>query len=295
MKGFTIVEILVVVAIFGVLLGSSVVMLSSLRLGPDLESEARALQRVFELARSRTIASEGDAKYGVYIDVGTSPQQYVLFQGNDYASRQVSEDEVYKLRETVEFGSVSFGGGSEATFERIEGIPNNTGSALLRLTASPSNTKTVYVVDSGAVEIDSSSIPSDNDRVVDTRHVHIDYGGREIDLITETIVLNFDSGAKIETVIIADYLSGGQIVWGGTVTVGGEDQALRIRTYKLNEGAGYDTQFSVHRDLRWNTKPLLITVSGDGTGKLIEYDGVPSNGELLLGGESLYVTGIQTQ
>ena len=77
MKGFTLIEILVTFAIFVVLLASSVVALSVLRGDSDLRQEARGLQRVLELARNKTIASQADARYGVYIDTITNPHQYV--------------------------------------------------------------------------------------------------------------------------------------------------------------------------------------------------------------------------
>lgn len=277
MKGFTLIEILVTLTIFVILLASSVVALSVLRGGSDLQEEARGLQRVFELARSKTIASQGDTRYGVYIDKATSPHQYVLFQGQspafDYATRLTSEDKVYTLAETIEFGTVSYGGGIEVVFDRIQGSTSDVGSAELRVKADPSNAQSVSMESLGVVEIGSGAIPNDNDRAKDSRHVHIDYT-RIIDTAAEDIVLDFDSGAHIETIVIADHLSGGQIVWEGTVTVGADDQKLKIHTHQLNNG--FDSQFSVHRDRRFNTKSLTITVPGTvsdpDSGTLIQYN-----------------------
>ncbi|HCM36673.1 MAG TPA: hypothetical protein DIS53_01935 [Candidatus Wildermuthbacteria bacterium] len=286
-KGLTLVEILVVFAIFGLLLGSSVVGLTVLRGGADLEAEARGLSRVLELARNRTIASEGAARYGVYVDTSVAPHRYVLFQGDDYLSR-VSE-EVYQLRDTIEFGAVSFGGGQEVVFNRIQGTTGNPGSAILRGKADPANARTVYVGSSGAVEIDSGAAPNDDDRVKDSRHVHIDYTRNPpIDTATEELILDF--GTATEVIAISDYLAGGQIVWEGTIEVDGEEQKLKIHTHVLN--SGFDSQFSVHRNRRLNTKPLSITLSGDITGKLIEY---AADGEIISGGESIYVSAVIPQ
>ena len=269
MKGFTLIEVIVVFAIFGLLLGSSVVGLTALRGGSDLEAEARGLSRVLELARNRTIASEGDARYGVYVD--TSAARYVLFQGDDYLSR-VSE-EVYQLSDAIEFGAVSFGGGPEVVFNRIQGTTSNPGSAVLRVKVEPANVRTVYVGSLGAVEIDGGVAPNDDDRIKDSRHVHIDYVGRAIDTAVEEIVLDF--GTVTETIVINDNLNGGQIVWEDTVTVDGEDQKLKIHTHVLND-VGWVTQFSVHRDRRFNTKALTIrvpgTVADPDSGTLIQYD-----------------------
>ena len=270
-KGFTFIEVLLVMAILALLLGSSTIALSVLRGGTELQTEARSFSRVLELARNRTIASQGDARHGVYVDAGAS--QYVLFQGDDYASR--TSEEVFQLPDTIEFGAVSFGGGQEVVFDRIQGTTSQEGSVVLRIAADPANAKTVYVERSGAVEIDSTAVPSDDDRITDSRHVHIDYSGRAIGTALEEILLDFESNGTIdETIVIADHLSGGQIVWEGTVTVGTEDQKLKIHTHALN-GVGWVTQFSVHRDRRFNTKSLTISLPGTVTdpdgGTLIQY------------------------
>ena len=298
-RGFTLVEILVVFGILGLLLASALVALSTLRGGSDLQAEARGLQRVLELAKSKTIASEGDARYGVYA-TSTSPHRYVLFQGNDYASRVVSEDVVYELRETIEFDSISFGGAvpEEVVFDRIQGTTSQAGNTVLRVKTDPSDTTTVYVEQSGAVEIDSSSVPSDGDRAKDTRHVHIDYTNRPIVTATETIRLTFSSPPApdvVKNIAIASYLSGGQIVWEGTVQVGGEDQTLKIHTHTLNSGVGSnETKFSVHRDRRFNTKALRIDINGSpdpDAGTLVTYDAAG----IITPGTSIYVTATQEQ
>ena len=282
-KGFALIEILVVLAILGLLAVSALVALGTLRGGSDLQAEARGLQRVLELAKSKTIASEGATRYGVYA-TSTSPHRYILFQTDtDYASRVVSEDVVYELRETIEFDSISFGGAvpEEVVFDRIQGTTSQAGNTVLRVKTNPSDTTTVYVEDSGNVEIDDSTAPSDTDRVKDTRHVHIDYTNRAIVTATETLTLTFSSPPDpdvIFDIVIADFLSGGQIVWEGTVPVGGEDQRLKIHTHTLNSGVGSnETQFSVQRDRRFNTKPLTIEINGTpdpDAGTLIQYDAV---------------------
>ncbi|HEX9722600.1 MAG TPA: type II secretion system protein [Candidatus Paceibacterota bacterium] len=294
-QGFTLLEVLVVLAIFGILLVSSAVVLGNLRGDSDLQAETRALARQLELARSRTIASEGAARYGVYVDTSATPHEYTLFQGDDYASRDSALDEIRVLRNTVEFSLVSFTGATpeEAVFDRIQGTTSQGGSAVLREKANPANARAVYVESSGAVTIDTSTVPNDNDRVKDSRHMHV-YYTRMIDKVVEDIVLDFDSGVHIETIPIADHLSGGQIVWEGTVDVGGEEQTIKIHTHELNNG--FDSQFSIHRDRRpnMNTKSLTIkvpgTVADPDNGTLIAYDAAG----VITPGTSVYVTSAST-
>lgn len=276
-------------AIFGLLAAVSMIAIGALRGGSDLQNEAQMFQRVLELARNRTIASEGDARYGVYVDVSTNPHQYVLFQGNDYATRQVNEDEVYTLGSTIEFASVSFGGGSEVVFDRIEGTTSQSGNVVLRVKIDPTNIKTVYVESSGSVEINSSIAPTDDDRQKDSRHVHIDYNGRTIVTATEQILLDF--GTTTHTIVMQDYISGGQLVWEDSVNVDGQGQKLKIYTHQLNGGAGSnETKFSVHRDRRFNTKALTIEIVGY-AGTLIQYDAVG----VITPGTSAYVSATVAQ
>jgi len=121
-----------------------------------------------------------------------------------------------------------------------------------------------------------TSLPSDESRIKDSRHVHFDYS-RVISIAAERLILTFDydSSPIIQEIIIADNLQDGQIFWEG--------QNIKIQTHRLNSP---DTQFSVHRDKRYNTKNLKIEISGDSSGDLIQYQ---SDGQTAKG-SSIYVT-----
>jgi hypothetical protein len=47
--------------------------------------------------------------------------------------------------------------------------------------------------------------------------------------------------------------------WSGSVLVGGEAQVLRAHTHSLTD---FDTTLSVHRDRRFNTKAVEISIDG---------------------------------
>ncbi|MBI2113211.1 MAG: prepilin-type N-terminal cleavage/methylation domain-containing protein [Candidatus Wildermuthbacteria bacterium] len=129
--------------------------------------------------------------------------------------------------------------------------------------------------------------PLDEDRVVDSRHAHIGYDSitREI-LTSENITLTFpNSGSPVvEQILISSNMQAGQIFWEGSVTVGGQIQELQILTHQFNDPV-LGTQFSMKRDQRYNTKELIITLSGDSTGNIIHYD---DDGIIISGGESIY-------
>lgn len=283
MKGFTLIEILLVLFFFVILLGSSVVVVSSLRSESELTNTAQEILSVLRIAQNRTVASEGQTRYGVYFDNMSSPHQYVLFHGSDYASGVV--DEVYKLSSTLEFSAISFGAGSEVVFQRIQGTSSVAGDVTLRVKEDTSKIKTVYVQSSGNMEIGVTAAASDTDRDKDSRHMHVDYGDRTIST-AETITLDF--GSITEDILISDFMSAGEFDWSGDVLVGVETQSMRIHTHQFNADIPNKTVFSVHRDLRVNNQPVTIEISGDLPllTKIIQYDGDPE-GTIILGGESI--------
>ena len=180
-------------------------------------------------------------------------------------------DKVLQVSDTVEFSLLNLGGGDEIVFDRLEGTTSQPGDITIRLKSSPSQTQVVYIDALGVVETTSAAAPSDSARVKDSRHVHVDYIGRDINIATETMSIDFSPSATIETIIITDYMSGGQFVWEGIIDVDGEMQELRIHTHKLND-VGFTTQFSIHRSGKVNTKPFAITLSGDLVGDdIIQY------------------------
>jgi type II secretory pathway pseudopilin PulG len=273
MKGFTLIELLLVLFFFAVLLGGSVVLVSSLRDDSELTNTAQEILSVMRLAQNRTVASEGQTQYGAYFDNTSSPHQYVLFQGSDYASRVVAEDEVYKLPGTLEFSTISLGAGSEVVFQRIQGTSSVAGDVTLTVKADASKTRTVYVQSSGNMEIGVTAAASDTDRTKDSRHVHVSYGSRVIGA-SETMRLDFVS--VTEDILISDYLSAGVFDWEDTVVVDGETQSLRIHTHQFNSGIPNETVFSIHRDRRFNTKPVTIELNDSPVdpdlGTIIQYD-----------------------
>ena len=267
-RGFTLIEIMVVISIIVVLvsISASAVLLFSKE--SNLSINAEEIIGALRQAQNKSLASEGASRYGVYFDSTSSPNQYLLFNGSDYAdpTRDLSFDQVNDLPGNIEIDSIILSdGGSEVVFERLTGIANQTGSISLRLKGNPAKTESVYIDGSGRAGLDLPAVPT-NSRTEDSRHVHFDYS-RIIDTVNETLTLTFEGGVN-KTIIIADNMKDGQIFWEGEVEVDSEAQKIKIHTHRLNSP---DTQFSVHRDRRYNNKSLIITISGDASGRLIGY------------------------
>lgn len=268
LNGFTLIELVVVIALVVLLGGLALPALRVVQKNSELDSTAESLVSVLRLAQNRTLASEGSSQYGVFFDTIASPNQYILFRGVTYATRDVAFDELYILPKSLEISVIAMPE-NEVVFTRVTGVVLNSGLVTLRLLSSPEKTESVYVSGTGAIQKTSAFVASDENRQKDSRHVHVDYAGRVIATGTESMRLVFASTTY--QIVLASNMRDGQIFWEDNVVVDGEPQTILIQTHRLNDPM-LGTQFSIVRDKSKNTKAVTIEISGDSTGNLIRYD-----------------------
>lgn len=283
--GFTLLEVIIVIAILSFLAIIVAFDFISFKKGSDLDNNAQEFVSVSRTAQNKTISSENYSQYGVYLNVLVQPNQYTLFKGSSYALREISFDRVYSLQNTIEFFDISLING-EIVFDRLTGASREQGSVSIRIKADPDRIKTVYISSSGAVGFNQSGAPSDTNRVKDSRYLQFSYS-RVIDTANENMTLTFDN-SETQIIPISLYLVAGELQWKGTVDVGGVNQTVEINTHRLNNP---DTLFSIRRDRRYNDKSLKVTISGDSSGYLTQY----SADGLTTDFSSIYVSGFEWQ
>ena len=286
-KGFTLVELLAIVGVLVILAGLGIPAFRNFERRSELDRTAESIANVLRLAQSKTVASEESDQWGVYFS--TSSNQYILFRGDDYSSRDPLYDEIKEFSQNIEIKEINTNTGtSQIVFERLTGAAGAYGHISLKL-KSESSEKLVYVENSGLIGLAVPPVVSEENRLKDSRRVYIDYG-RLISTSTEKIVLTFD-GTVVEEIPIADNLAEGQINFEREVTVGGQNEKVKIYTNRLNDP---DTQFSVVRDRRYNSKSLRVDIDNVpdyDAGYLVQY----SADGLTTTSTSIYVADLQWQ
>ncbi|MGH7926329.1 MAG: pilus assembly FimT family protein [Candidatus Binatia bacterium] len=255
-RGFTLIEILIGMAVLVILLGIITLRFGPLRGQADTNAASGHVLSALQLARNRTLASLGDTQHGVHFE----PNQFVLFSGATY-DPAASDNEVNEVPNGVEIYDISLGGGVDVIFDRVSGTTNNAGDISVRLIEDPSATRTISILPSGLVG-KPGTVNTVDTRVADSRHLHFDLGWGIKNSTTLTLTFHDPPDADVvHTVPMADFFNADKSAfdWEGTVSVYGSGQALRIHTHILTDT---ETLLSIHRDRRFNDKALTIDIDG---------------------------------
>lgn len=150
MKGFTLVELLVVALIIGLLALGVFTVLPRLKKNSDLNSAAQAAASLLIEARSRTLSSEGASQFGVHF----APSTITLFTGAVFNPSDASNRAVV-LPISVEISCISLGAGASSTvFARLTGETTQYGFVNFRLKSETDTIRTVAITETGIVFID---------------------------------------------------------------------------------------------------------------------------------------------
>ena len=147
-KGFTLIEILLIIVIFSLLLGIGFSFFHSFLIKYYLTSASSELLQNLKRAQIRAQASENDSRFGIYFNPGVGGS-YILYQGNDYAHRNPDYDEEYILPKSLTLIVNLSGGSLEVSFEKIKGLPSTTGTITILDTRGKS--KTIHIESSGYI------------------------------------------------------------------------------------------------------------------------------------------------
>lgn len=114
MRGLTLIEILLIVGIMAILLAISLPLGLDFYKNQQLESQARGISQTIRRAQLKSMSGEIDSSFGVYL----TNDNYILFKGDSFLTRDSQYDEVFELPEVI-----TLQGLSEIVFLKLEGIP----------------------------------------------------------------------------------------------------------------------------------------------------------------------------
>lgn len=254
-KGFSLIEVLVVLAIAGILIGMSIVGFRLFERKTELQNHSQNILTILELARTKTLASEDASQYGAHFE----QDKYILFKGDDY-QEGAADNKTYQLPVRLEIYNINLiGAASSTVFQRISGTTEQSGVVELRIVSQPGENKTINIHPSGQVEL--GTILDEccaTNRLTDSRHTHLDL----IWSIQDAAILTLyfaDTPEKTVDIVMADYFNTDQTEfnWSGVVDVNGENQELRVHTHFLD---AFETSLCIHRSQDTNNKPLQILI-----------------------------------
>jgi len=135
-NGFTVIEILLVIAIIGVMAGLSAPYLGSFLARNELRNESLKIVDSLRRARNQTMAGVEDKIWGVHFESG----KYVVFAGSSYSAADPLNDAV-DLPAVLTFSVINFtGGGNDVVFSQPYGETLNYGTTTIQNDSGDSRT-----------------------------------------------------------------------------------------------------------------------------------------------------------
>lgn len=148
-KGFTIVELIIVFAVIALLMALIIPTLNKFREEQALRNAGEDILSLLNEARFDTQASLNSSNYSVYIE----SNQATYFVGSTYSSTASTNKRItFNSAVTVPSSGISLaGGGSTITFNRLAGDTANYGTIRIQLVSDSSRYKTILISNTGAV------------------------------------------------------------------------------------------------------------------------------------------------
>ncbi|MBI4992268.1 MAG: prepilin-type N-terminal cleavage/methylation domain-containing protein [Candidatus Harrisonbacteria bacterium] len=146
-NGFTVVEVLIAIAVVSVLASLSVAYFNSFLARNELQNESLKVVDSLRRARGQSMARQEDSQWGVHFE----SNKYVLFKGSSYSAADSYNEEI-TLPDVLTISTINLnGGGSDVVFNKITGETLNFGTTTIQNDLNES--KNIVINSYGTIEI----------------------------------------------------------------------------------------------------------------------------------------------
>ena len=129
-KGFTILEIILSIAIITILAGAVSPFYVDWKNVIELDTAISQIRQDLRLARAKSLAGYNDSSHGVYLNIDSSgADKIIVYQGNSYAAREVDYDKEYIFDSFLSLNTDITG--NEINFSQGKGEPSRTGAVSI--------------------------------------------------------------------------------------------------------------------------------------------------------------------
>lgn len=148
-KGFTIIEIIITVAILLVITTLTLIALNTFRENQSFKNAVNETISLINQARSKTLSSQDFSQYGIHFELS----RVVLFKGTTF-SEPNPNNIVLILPSSIEISSISLNGlGVNLIFQKLTGKTDQFGSVVFRVKNDISKTKTIDIKNTGIINV----------------------------------------------------------------------------------------------------------------------------------------------
>lgn len=135
-KGFTLLEVLLSIALLGLIAGFTTPIYSSFQNRNDLDiaisNTVQSLRRAQLLAQ----ASSSDTSWGIKLQAGS----LTIFRGSSFAARDSNFDEIYPMSTGITLSNLN-----EIVFDKFSGLPTGPSVGTITLTDPNNETKNITI------------------------------------------------------------------------------------------------------------------------------------------------------
>jgi type II secretory pathway pseudopilin PulG len=144
--GFTSLELLLVIALFGVIIAVTVTPLYSLQTRNALEDGVTAVQGALRRAETQALSGHFGDRWGIHFSdadgCSLPASRFHIFRGASFTSATDTLD-TFELPGNVTIAAVDVGGGCDVSFSRFHGMTGSAGTITLAGVDSATRTVTV--------------------------------------------------------------------------------------------------------------------------------------------------------